>query len=87
MITKKRITELCSKIFSTTHIGNFYQIDNIESFPTSKFCDNSGEWLPYSHSIYMSVRKINIDEECPTIHEITTTLEGITGMEFCIDIQ
>jgi len=84
-----RIKRLVESSLNTS-FGDELSINEVVILPTQKFDEKVNEWVPDSHTIFLSIKN---KSGCPdyeskfTINEITNFLEGLLGIECCIDFS
>ena len=85
----KRIKRLVESSLDTSFGGDVI-INDLVVLPTQKFDYDLDKWVPDSHTIFLSIKN---KSGCPdyeskfTINEITNFLEGLLGIECCIDFS
>jgi len=85
----KRIKRLVESSLDTS-FGGEVMINDLVVLPTQKFDDSVNKWVPDSHTIFLSIvnKSGYPDYESKfTINEITIFLEGLLGMECCVDFS
>jgi len=78
-----------------TSFGGEISIVSIQILPTQKYNEETSEWVPDSHSIFLSIKRTdnpklndesyNLEMESPS-RTVTNFLEGLLGVEVCVDV-
>lgn len=77
-----RIKRLVESSLNTS-FGGEISITEMVVLPTQKYDDTTKEWVPDSHTIFVSIQKNTTD--FVDIREITNLVEGVLGFEVCVD--
>jgi hypothetical protein len=92
-----RIKRLVESSLDTSFGGEISIVDML-ILPTQKYNEETKEWVPDSHTIFLSVQKKNpppkkeffhyeSDGNMIDIRMITSFLETLFGLEVCVDIR
>lgn len=68
-----------------TSFGRSISINEIVILPTQKFDEETNKWVPDSHTIFLTIKKID-DPKLNTSTSVTNLLEGLLGIEVCVDV-
>ncbi len=83
----KRIKRLVESSLDTSFGGDIL-ITDLVILPTQKFDGDLNKWVPDSHTIFLSVQNksgVSYHETKITTNDITNLLEGLLGVECCVD--
>jgi hypothetical protein len=83
----KRIKRLVESSFELSY-GDSLKIREMIVLPTQKYDQNSDQWLPDSHTIFLSIENKSGSpylESNFTINEVTNLLESLLNLECCVD--
>jgi len=77
-----------------TSFGGEIQIVSLVILPTQKYDEETKEWIPDSHSIFLNLKDKRNSENNPDYYhfvsdhpsyKVSTLLEGLLGFECCVD--
>ncbi len=80
-----------------TSFGEEISIVDMVILPTQKYDEETSKWVPDSHSIFLSIKRTdnpklngethqhNLEMEAPS-RTVTNFLEGLLGIEVCVDV-
>lgn len=97
MDTIERIKRLVESSLDTSFGGEISIVDMMV-LPTQQFREETKEWFPNSHTIFLSVKKNNPPQKKEFFHyesdgsmldarKVTTLLEGLLGFDVLVDIR
>ena len=82
----KRIKRLVESSFELSY-GESLQIKEMVILPTQKYDQASDQWMPDSHTIFLSIENKSGSpylESNFTINEVTNLLESLLNLECCV---
>jgi hypothetical protein len=79
-----------------TSFGDELSINEVVILPTQKFDEKTNEWVPDSHTIFLSIKRKTPPQVQDFSHyesyenlvdsrQVTRLLEGVLGFECCVD--
>ena len=79
-----------------TSFGDELSINEIIILPTQKFDEKTNDWVPDSHTIFLSIKRKTPTQVQEFYHyesegnlvdsrQVTRLLEGVLGFECCVD--
>lgn len=83
----ERIKRLVESSFELSY-GDSLQIREMVILPTQKYDQVSDQWLPDSHTIFLSIKNKSGSPYLKsnfTINEVTNFLESLLNLECCVD--
>jgi hypothetical protein len=89
MDTPTRIKRLVESSLKSS-FGDELSINEIVVLPTQKYDEEVREWVPDSHTVFLSLKTIDTHNyesqgNFVQVREVTAFLESLLGFECCVD--
>lgn len=87
-----KLKKLCQRVLDISYQN--ISIIEFRAFPTQKFDDEKNEWMPNSHTLYITLKKTppnyndsdyNFIKDSESYLTVQNFLESILGFECCVD--